>query len=118
MASNTPLSIRPVHSSVTVLRDKSAKGIAGRTELIDNFAQQLIAIELAIPGIYAGVLKLVAGSCCPTTLPDIRGLRHLLGGLARLPDFFLNAPYFMPQYDLKRQDKHTVHRFLERTKAC
>ncbi len=68
MASNTPLSTRPVNSSQTVLREEFAKSIAGQAALMDKLAQQLITIELAIPGIYAAVLKLVAGDDATLTV--------------------------------------------------
>lgn len=61
MANNDSHSTLPVNSSQTVLREEFAKSIAGQAALMDRFAQQLITIELAIPGIYAAILKLVAG---------------------------------------------------------
>jgi len=61
MTSKTVLSTRPVTSSESVLRDKFAESIAGQSELMDKLAQQLITLELAIPGLYAAVLKLTAG---------------------------------------------------------
>lgn len=56
-----PLSTRPLNSADTLLRDKFAESIVGQSELMDKVAQQLITLELAIPGLYATVLKLVAG---------------------------------------------------------
>ena len=61
MTSNDPLPTRPLYGSENVLREKFAASIAGQSELMDRLAQQLISIELAIPGSYAAVLKLVAG---------------------------------------------------------
>jgi len=59
--SKIPISTRPVNSSETVLRDKFAESSAGQSALMDKLAQQLIALELAIPGLYATVLKLAQG---------------------------------------------------------
>jgi hypothetical protein len=59
--SKSPLSTRPLTSSETVLRDKFAESLVGQSELMDKVAQQLITLELAIPGLYATVLKLIAG---------------------------------------------------------
>ena len=59
--SDQPLPTRPVNSSEKVLRDKFAESIAGQSDLMDKLARQLITLELAIPGIYATVLKLIQG---------------------------------------------------------
>ena len=59
--SDTPLSTRPLNSSEMALRNKFAENIAGQSELMDKLVQQLIALELAIPGLYATVLKLTQG---------------------------------------------------------
>lgn len=59
--SKPPLSTRPLTSGETLLREKFAESIVNQSELMDKVAQQLIALELAIPGLYATVLKLIAG---------------------------------------------------------
>lgn len=59
--SDTPLSTRPLNPSETALRNKFTESMAGQSELMDKLAQQLIALELAIPGLYATVLKLTQG---------------------------------------------------------
>ncbi len=56
-----PIPTRPPSSSDKVLREKFAESIAGQSEQMDKLGQQLIALELAIPGIYATVLKLMSG---------------------------------------------------------
>jgi hypothetical protein len=43
------------------LREKYAETIAGQSGLLDQLARQLIALELALPGLYATVLKLISG---------------------------------------------------------
>ena len=54
--SKSPLPTRPLSSDETVLRDKFAESIAGQSELMDKLGQQLLMLELAIPGLYATVL--------------------------------------------------------------
>lgn len=43
------------------LLEKFAETIAGQCDLLDQLARQLITLELALPGLYATVLKLVSG---------------------------------------------------------
>ena len=66
---NDPLPSRPVNSSEKVLRDKFAESVAKQSELMDTLGRQLITLELAIPGIYATVLKLIQGQDATLT-PD------------------------------------------------
>jgi len=61
MSKTATLSTRPVSSNETVLRDKFAESLVGQSELMDKLGQQLITLELAIPGLYATVLKLTQG---------------------------------------------------------
>lgn len=61
MSKTTPVSTRPVSSNETILRDKFAESLVGQSELMDKLGQQLITLELAIPGLYATVLKLTRG---------------------------------------------------------
>ncbi len=68
MTGKTVLSTQPVTSSDTLLRDKFAESIVGQSELMDKLAQQLITLELAIPGLYATVLKLIAGDSATVTV--------------------------------------------------
>ena len=78
MTNKTVLPSRPVTSSETVLRDKFAESIVGQSELMDRLAQQLITLELAIPGLYATALKLLSGDAATVAL-DTRvypGDRH------------------------------------------
>jgi hypothetical protein len=55
------LPTRPVNSAEKVLREKFAESFAGQAEQMDKLGQQLITLELAIPGLYATVLKLTEG---------------------------------------------------------
>jgi hypothetical protein len=56
-----PISTRPKAGSEKVLQDKFAENIAGQSDLMDRLGQQLLTLELAIPGLYAAVLKLISG---------------------------------------------------------
>ena len=61
------LPTRPPTSSETTQRDKFAESIAGQSELMDKLGQQLITLELAIPGLYATVLKFTRGDAATAT---------------------------------------------------
>ncbi len=52
---------RPPSSSEELFKEKFAESIAGQSELMDKLGQQLITLELAIPGLYATALKLMSG---------------------------------------------------------
>jgi hypothetical protein len=64
---DAPIQTTPVKPGSKLLQEKSAESVAGQSELMDKLARQLITLELAIPGIYAAVLKLVQGK--DATLP-------------------------------------------------
>ena len=68
MASEPVRTTRPVAGSETVLRNKFAESLVGQSDLMDKLAQQLITLELAVPGIYATALKLTAGDDATITL--------------------------------------------------
>jgi len=65
--SDTPIPTRPPHKGEELLREKFAASIAGQSELMDKLGRQMITLELAIPGLYATVLKLAQGK--DATLP-------------------------------------------------
>lgn len=58
---NTVKPTRPPSGSEKILQDKFAESIAGQSEQMDRLGQHLIALELAIPGLYATALKLISG---------------------------------------------------------
>ncbi|ACF12849.1 conserved hypothetical protein [Chloroherpeton thalassium ATCC 35110] len=58
---NEPLRTRLPNNVELKLKEKYAESFAGQSDLMDKLAQQLLTLELAIPGLYATVLKLVAG---------------------------------------------------------
>ncbi len=55
---NDPLPTRTPSSSEQLLKDKFAENIANQSERMDKLAQQLLTLELAVPGLYVTVLKL------------------------------------------------------------
>lgn len=56
-----PISTRPPSSAEKLLQEKFVESIAGQSEQMDKLGQYLITLELAIPGLYATVLKLMSG---------------------------------------------------------
>ncbi len=57
-----PIMTRPPSSGEKILKDKFAENIAGQNDLMDQLGKLLITLELAIPGLYATVLKMTKGS--------------------------------------------------------
>jgi len=66
---NAPLPTKPPSPQDSLLRNKLSEDIAGQAQRMDALAQQLITIELAIPGLYATALKLVRGDAATLTDP-------------------------------------------------
>jgi hypothetical protein len=58
---NPPLTTRPPDTYEEKIKEKYAESFANQSDLMDKLAQQLLALELAIPGLYATVLKLISG---------------------------------------------------------
>jgi len=52
---------RPLSEKDKVLREKFYEDIAHQSERVDSLSAHLLSLELAIPGIYATVLKLIYG---------------------------------------------------------
>ncbi|MCB8953744.1 MAG: hypothetical protein H6650_17190 [Ardenticatenales bacterium] len=63
-----PIITRPLNSSEKILRDKFYERYAAQSELMDKLGQQLVTLELAIPGLYATVLKLTQGEKAVVTV--------------------------------------------------
>lgn len=59
--SDKPISIRPLTENEKLLREKLYVHITTQSDLIDKLSERLLTLELAIPSLYASVLKLVAG---------------------------------------------------------
>jgi hypothetical protein len=56
-----PIATRPLNDNEKLLRIKFYESIAGQSDLLDKLGERLLTLELAIPGLYAAVLKLVRG---------------------------------------------------------
>ena len=56
-----PLQTTPLSIGDKTLLEKFHEDVARQSDLMDDLAKQLITIELAIPGLYAAVLKLLSG---------------------------------------------------------
>jgi hypothetical protein len=59
--SNPPISTRPLSDNEKLLRQKFYENITAQSDLLDKLSERLLTLELAIPGLYAAVLKLVRG---------------------------------------------------------
>jgi hypothetical protein len=59
--SDRPISTRPLNENEKLLREKFYESLAAQSDLMDKLAERLLTLELAIPGLYAAVLKLVSG---------------------------------------------------------
>ena len=60
--SDTPLSTRRVRPEERFMQERFTEAIANQSKQMDTLAQQLLVIELAIPGLYATSLKLISGT--------------------------------------------------------
>jgi hypothetical protein len=59
--SNKPIVTRPLTENESVLVKKFYENIAAQSDLMDKMSERLFSLELAIPGLYATVLKLIKG---------------------------------------------------------
>jgi len=80
--SETPISTRPPSEGEALLKKKFAESIAAQSEQMDKLGQQLITLELAIPGLYATVLKLVSGDKATLSVSPALYLSFICWGLA------------------------------------
>ena len=55
------ISTRPENENEKLLRKKFYEDIANQSERVDSLSAHLLTLELAIPGVYATVLKLISG---------------------------------------------------------
>ncbi len=53
------------------LMESFAKDVAAQATRLDDLAKQLITLEIAVPGIYAAILKLVSGEKATLDNPQI-----------------------------------------------
>ncbi len=50
---------RPVNENEKILLEKFYENITAQSDLMDKLSERLLTLELAIPGVYATVLKLI-----------------------------------------------------------
>lgn len=56
-----PIATRPLNENEKLLREKFHESIAAQSDLMDKLSERLLTLELAIPGLYTAVLKLISG---------------------------------------------------------
>jgi hypothetical protein len=59
--SDLPIPTRPLGDHEKLMREKFYESVTAQSELMDKLSAQLLTLELAIPGVYATMLKLVSG---------------------------------------------------------
>lgn len=59
--SEQPMTTHPLNEGEKLLRQKFYESVAAQSDLMDEVAGRLLTLELAIPGLYAAVLKLISG---------------------------------------------------------
>ena len=59
--SQQPISTRPLSEEEKRIRAKFYESLTTQSDLMDKMSERLLTLELAIPGLYATVLKLVSG---------------------------------------------------------
>jgi hypothetical protein len=57
--SNQTISTRPLSDQQKLMREKLYECITGQSDLMNKLSERLLTLELAIPGLYVTVLKLV-----------------------------------------------------------
>ena len=61
MSEEKIISTRPLDENEKLLQKKFYEDIANQSERVDSLSAHLLTLELAIPGVYATVLKLISG---------------------------------------------------------
>jgi hypothetical protein len=61
MSDEDVIKTRPLRKEEDLLLERFYAAVAGQSSLMDKLAQTLLTVELAIPGLYATILKLVSG---------------------------------------------------------
>ena len=61
---------QPLDKIDEALRESFAKDIAEQASRLDELAKQLITLDIAIPGLYAAILKLVSGETATVAIWD------------------------------------------------
>lgn len=66
--SDQPISTRPLNDNEKLMRQKFYESIVAQSDLMDKLGERLLTLELAIPGLYATVLKLISGDKATVTV--------------------------------------------------
>ncbi len=66
--SNQPISTRPMSDNEKMMREKFYASIVAQSDLMDKLSERLLTLELAIPGLYATVVKLIKGDKATVTV--------------------------------------------------
>ncbi len=72
-----PIATRPLSENEKLLREKFYESIAAQSDLMDKLSEKLLTLELAIPGLFATVVKLTRGD--KATLPINTALNVAFG---------------------------------------
>jgi len=98
--SDTPvITTQPVDPLDTLLQEKFVEDLTKQSDRLDDFAKQLFTLALAIPALYATVLKLVEGRQA-TLSSDHWWIPFLFWGLALAATL---ASLFPLRYQVNRQ---------------
>lgn len=62
------VSTRPINENEKLLRQKFYESIAAQSDLMDKLSEKLLTLELAIPGLFATVVKLTRGDDARLTI--------------------------------------------------
>jgi hypothetical protein len=57
----SPISTRPILDHEKLLREKFYQNVTTQSDLMDKLSERLLTLELAIPGLFATVVKLMRG---------------------------------------------------------
>ena len=87
-----PLATRPLSGNEKLLQEKFVESIVGQSEQMDKLGQQLLTLELAIPGLYATVLKLISGDKATLAVSPVLYLTFGCWFLALLVTLFSLIP--------------------------
>ena len=61
MTKQSPIPTRPISENEKLMRAKFDESVTAQSDLMDKLSGQLLTLELAIPGAYATILKLIGG---------------------------------------------------------
>jgi hypothetical protein len=66
--SDKPIPVRPLTDNEKLLREKFYVSITVQSDLMDKLSERLLTLELAIPSLYAAVIKLISGDSATAVL--------------------------------------------------